>query len=178
VGWDTIKKTIQSYQNGTHTPTKTYERIDNRSGAVSAAHEFFDRVAYFHDETRKLAKTDPKVLTSIPLAGRNLTGRQALRSLPDKGKILDEHFTVKTTPIAITNSLSPQVAAPLTSVSQPAEPTVSHEEEIRTLQAEIKALQEQYGVLSKSKRNEAEAIRLSNQLVPLKNRLNELQGKQ
>jgi len=60
------------------------------------AHEFFDRLAYFHD----LARQDPVLARNIPAMGRNLTGAQALRSLPDRGRLLDEHFTVTTTPIA------------------------------------------------------------------------------
>ena len=86
--------------------TKVYE--DSRSTVVYAkyqmvylhrVHEFFDRIAYFHDEACEHAQTDPQVLQSIPVAGRTLTGEQVLRSFPDEGWFFDKHFTVKTTPI-------------------------------------------------------------------------------
>ena len=98
VGWGTFGKAIQSYHNGTYAPTKTYtpDSTKSQTGANAVAHEFFDRLAHFHD----LARQDPVLAWSIPLAGRNLTGAQALRSLPDSGRLLDEHFTVPTTPIA------------------------------------------------------------------------------
>ena len=111
VGWDTFKNTIQSYHNGKYMPIKAYDlgtglrshlgdsASETKNIKHAQTHEFFDRLAYFHDDARERAKTDSKILQTIPVRGRNLTGEQALRSLPDKGKLLDQHFTVKTTPI-------------------------------------------------------------------------------
>jgi len=97
-GWETFGRTIQSYSNGTFTPTKIYTPDSEKSQRTQhvRAHQFFDRLAHFHD----LARQDPQQARNIPAAGRNLTGEQALRSLPDRGRLLDEHFTVATTPIA------------------------------------------------------------------------------
>ena len=124
VGWEAFGRAIRSYHNGTYTATKRYdpgERVPNRFGgnrisfeseANARAHEFFDRVAHFHD----LARQDPVLARSIPAAGRNLTGTQALRSLPDKGRLLDEHFTVQTTPLTGTNN---NTATPRSPVADP-----------------------------------------------------------
>ena len=90
LGWDTIKKAVQSYHNGTYTPTKTYDKSNVKAAKT---HEFFDRVAHFHDEAR--ARKSP----TIPPASKNMTGAQALRHGPDKGELLDKYFTVPTTPI-------------------------------------------------------------------------------
>ena len=93
VGWQTFIKTTQSYRNDTYVPTKGYAPDREKGQTVHnvRAHEFFDRLAHFHDEARK----DPVLARNIPAAGRNLTGAQALRSLSDRGKLLAEHFTVE-----------------------------------------------------------------------------------
>jgi hypothetical protein len=133
VGWDTMKKTVQSYAPGknTYTPTKVYDNTGGREGHA-IAHQFFDRVAFFHDQARELAKTDPKVLNGIPPSGRNLIGEQVLRSLPDKGKYLDEYFTVETDPpttrtvITVpTPSPTPPTPSSKTVVQQPIPPRQS-----------------------------------------------------
>ena len=105
VGWDTLKKVIHSYHKGTYTQKKKY---DNSQKILAPGkfqfvfphriHEFFDRVAHFHNEAREQAKTDPLVLQTIPIEGRNLTGEQVLRSFPDEGWFLNEYFTVPTKP--------------------------------------------------------------------------------
>jgi len=105
VGWDTLQKVIHSYHKGTYTPTKKYDDSQTMLALGKfqfvyphRIHEFFDRVAHFHDEACKHAKTDPLVLQTIPIEGRNLTGEQVLRSFPDEGWFLDEYFTVRTKP--------------------------------------------------------------------------------
>ena len=77
VGWETLRKTIQSYHDGTYTPTKRYEpdREKEQTAMHVRAHEFFDRLAHFHGDA------------------------QVLRKGPDEGALLDQYFTVKTTPI-------------------------------------------------------------------------------
>ena len=106
VGWDTLKKVIHSYHSGTYTPTKKYDDSQTMLAPDKyqfvyphRVHEFFDRLAHFHDEACEQAKTDPSVLQTIPTEGRNLTGEQVLRSFPDKGWFLDEYFTVPTKPV-------------------------------------------------------------------------------
>jgi hypothetical protein len=100
VGWNTVKKAVQSFvaNNQTYVPIKSYDRVI-KDKQHARAHEFFDRVAFFHDQAREFSKTDPKVLEGIPPAGRNMTGEQVFRNFPDRGKFLDEHFTVATTPL-------------------------------------------------------------------------------
>jgi len=130
VGWDTMKKAVQSYHNNTYTPTKNYEG-SNRSNPTGSdarratAHEFFDRVAYFHD----VARSDPGLSRNIPEAGIYLTGATVLRSLPDGGKFLDEHFTVKTTPIQGTpideGTISTAPSPPVQSTQVPTRPVRS-----------------------------------------------------
>ena len=96
VGWDTLKTATRSYHNETYTITKVYDFTPGLGqGEIrpARAHEFFDRVAHFHDQRREQAPQ------TIPRQGQNLTGAQALRSLPDQGKLLDKHFTVKTRPV-------------------------------------------------------------------------------
>jgi hypothetical protein len=78
--------------------------------------------------------------------------------------------TVRTAP-ALQQS-APIVITP----PKPSAPPIPPEEEIRTVQAELKTLEEQYKTLPKTRSNEAEAIRLSNQIHTLKNRLNVLQA--
>jgi len=78
VGWETYKKVFRSYADGSYTP-KNYgkyeitpsheERYYKAPDKVIRARDFFDRVAHFSG--------DPNVL----------------RSLPDKGRILDLHFS-------------------------------------------------------------------------------------
>lgn len=130
VGWDTIKKTVQSYDknNSTYIPAKLYEGDMPNANA----HQFFDRIAFFHDQARELGKTDPMILAGIPQAGRNLTGEQVLKSLPDKGKYLDEHFTVPTTPLPESNTpiieyvdTAPVIPAELPTLPHPVQETVS-----------------------------------------------------
>jgi hypothetical protein len=106
VGWETLKKVIHSYHNGTYTPTKKYDESQTMLAPGKyqfvyphRVHEFFDRVAHFHDEACEQAKTDPSVLHTIPMEGRSLTGEQVLRSFSDKGWFFDEYFTVPTKPI-------------------------------------------------------------------------------
>jgi hypothetical protein len=76
VGWETLKKTIQSYHDGTYTPTKRYEpdKEKEQTAMHVRAHEFFDRLAHFHGDTL------------------------VLRKQSDEGALLDKFFTVKTTP--------------------------------------------------------------------------------
>jgi hypothetical protein len=309
VGWETYKKTIQSYHNGTRVPTERFvpDKEQGQTWQHARAREFFDRLAYFHDEAR--ASNDPQVLENIPAEGKSLTGVQALRSLPDGGELLDKYFSKNsvigptrfeevvslrfpgwtvsnsasnrntgiqkiagrenvlatipatsirsstlsrtfTVPISSSNILRlvvthhdrgswnltvkvdgveifkrsiakalytqrwktididlnryagktiklvleqrPDVApgygywseisltsTPITiptSPPQPAKPTSPPEEEIHTVQAELSTLEEQYKALPKTRSNEAEAIRLSNQIHALKNRLNVLQA--
>ena len=94
VGWETFKKTIQSYHNGTYTPTQRYEpdREKEQTAMHVLAHEFFDRLAHFHGDT------------------------QVLRKGPDEGALLDKYFTVKTTPIVTpvqnTTPSRPQASSP------------------------------------------------------------------
>ena len=97
VGWETFGKVIQSYHDGTYTPTKryTHDRAKGQTAMNANAHGFFDRLARFHD----LARQDPQLARNIPAAGRNLTGEQALRSLPDRGQLLDKYFTFPNTPV-------------------------------------------------------------------------------
>lgn len=105
IGWDTLKKVIHSYHQGTYTQTKKYD--DSQTMLVPGKfqfvyphrmHEFFDRTAHFHNDALEHAKSDPAVLQYIPIEGRNLTGEQVLRSFPDEGWFLDEYFTVPTKP--------------------------------------------------------------------------------
>ena len=77
VGWETLRKTIQSYHDGSYTPTKRYEpdREKEQTAMHARAHEFFDRLVHFHGDA------------------------QVLRKGPDEGVLLDKYFTVRTTPI-------------------------------------------------------------------------------
>lgn len=86
VGWETLKKTIQSYHDGAYTPTKRYEpdREKAQTAMHARAHEFFDRLVHFHGDA------------------------QVLRKGPDEGSLLDKFFTVRTTPI---DTLSPRPTA-------------------------------------------------------------------
>ena len=70
VGWETYKKTIQSYHNRTFTPTKRYIPDVTKGQTVYQvqAREFLDRLAHFHDDTR--TGNDPQVLRSIPSCKR------------------------------------------------------------------------------------------------------------
>ena len=130
VGWETFGKAIRSYHDGTYTPQKEYDTGEMRQQGSNnlmipefrtnaRAHEFFDRLAHFHD----LAQQDPQLARNIPPAGRNLTGAQALRSLPDRGRFLDRFFTVATTPI----TAPPQNAAGTTATvtAPPRTPSVT-----------------------------------------------------
>ena len=75
VGWETFRKTIHSYHNGTYTPTRKYEP-DKEKGQTAnhaRAHEFFDRVAHIFGDAA------------------------VLRIGPDRGALLHKYFTVNTT---------------------------------------------------------------------------------
>ncbi|MDR0328202.1 MAG: hypothetical protein LBI05_07910 [Planctomycetaceae bacterium] len=78
VGWETFRKTIQSYHNGTYTPTRKYEpnKEKGQTAMHARAHEFFDRLAYFYGDAR------------------------VLWIGPDRGTLLNKYFTVNTTLIA------------------------------------------------------------------------------
>ena len=80
VGWETMRKTIHSYHDGSYTPTKRYEpdREKEQTAMHALAHEFFDRLVHFHGDA------------------------QVLRKGTDEGALLDRYFTVKTTPIVTT----------------------------------------------------------------------------
>jgi len=77
VGWETLRKTIHSYHDGSFTPIKRYEpdREKEQTAMHVRAHEFFDRLVHFHGNANVLSKG------------------------PDEGALLDKFFTVKTTPI-------------------------------------------------------------------------------
>jgi len=77
VGWETLRKTIHSYHDGTYTPTKRYEpdREKKQTARHVLVHEFLDRLAHFHGDA------------------------DVLRKGPDEGALFDKFFTVKTTPI-------------------------------------------------------------------------------
>ena len=75
VGWDTFRKTFRSYNDNAYTPTKTYVSKTGDRGGKARFREFFDRLVYFS----------------------NLSEKQILSRLPDKGKMLDTHFDVDVT---------------------------------------------------------------------------------
>ena len=91
VGWETYKKTFRSYHSGTSIPVKRFvpNKGKGQTDRHAGAREFFDRLAHFHDEARA---SNIQVLRNIPAVGRNLTGAQALRSLSDRGVLLDRYF--------------------------------------------------------------------------------------
>jgi CubicO group peptidase (beta-lactamase class C family) len=90
----------------------------------------------------------------------------ALTSVPTAAPVIREPTTA-----------SPQQPKPTATVPpKPSAPIIPPEEEIRTLQVELSTLEEKYKTLPKIRSNEAEAIRLSNQIHTLKNRLNVLQA--
>ena len=138
VGWESYKKAIQSYGDTnfkvnvyeepkliSSDPVEVRQDVLNRREIIRAR-DFFDRIAYFHDEAR--ASNDWRVLEKIPVAGRKLTGAQVLRSLPDGGKLLDERFTpiqnVSRTPvIPLPQSEQKGSQVPVTPSPQPTQPT-------------------------------------------------------
>ena len=186
VGWETYKKAIRSYNDNNFIPNM-YEEIPKlepsateeekqsyaKRKAIVSARDFLDRVEHFSGK--------PDVL----------------RSLSDKGALLDEHFNVKVTqqnlraptgmarhtvsPAAVQTARTASLQRPTpvtTPVQQSPTPTLPPEEEIQTLQSEIKELQASLKALPKTRNHEPEAIRLSNQLQTLQNRLNRLSALQ
>jgi hypothetical protein len=88
VGWETFRRTIQSYHDGTYTPTKRYvpDSTKGQTAMHARAHEFFDRLVHFYAEER--------ARRGLPPDRGNV-----LRRGPDEGVFLDRFFTVNTTPI-------------------------------------------------------------------------------
>ena len=130
VGWDTVKAAVRSYQDNQFEVTKTSapsgrEQGTRHANARSLAHELFDRVAHFHDE----ARANPELARNIPRSGQNLTGAQALRSLPDKGELLDKYFTVATTPIQQNRNTQVARTRP---TPRPATPAASQAQSVST----------------------------------------------
>jgi len=82
VGWETLRAAVQSYNNRAFKMEKRYTRTkgegSTRANAKSNAHEFFDRVAHFHDEALK----NPELAKNVPAVGQRLTGEQIIIGLP------------------------------------------------------------------------------------------------
>ena len=87
VGVDVLQNAVQSYHNDTFKPTHLYPpsgggrivgNIRIRDNRKSNAHEFFDRVAHFHD----LALDDPEQKKNIPNVGQRYSGDQIITKLP------------------------------------------------------------------------------------------------
>lgn len=77
VGWDTMSKAVRSYyQDSEFRPTRTYT-ANATTVSQANAHEFFDRVAFFHN--LKVTNND---LNLVPLMGRRATGEQIVADLP------------------------------------------------------------------------------------------------
>ena len=110
VGWETFRRTIQSYHNGTFTPIRKYAPNGEKEQTTKhvRAHEFFDRLAHFYGD-----------------AG-------VLRRGPDKGALLDKHFTVNATLIAAPQqdsmktalAGSPSLSEPVSTSYRTAFPTI------------------------------------------------------
>jgi len=92
VGWDTYKKVFRSYPDNRR-GTPVYTRFMSDEQKVLRARDFFDRV-------------------------ERVSGKPGvLRSLADKGEILDKYFTVATTPLDnVQQAITPQ---PQPAVTQP-----------------------------------------------------------
>jgi len=99
MGWDTMSRAVRSYyQDSTFVPTKMYTRsgmVDHATSifqhARSNAHEFADRVAFFHDEARNDPERREKIPNTAfsvnaqgrPITPRDVRGERIITGLPE-----------------------------------------------------------------------------------------------
>ena len=98
VGWEPYRQAFRSYlpESG-FIPRYIYRGPQGgRAPTREAARDLFDRIAHFHEVAR--TSNDPAVLRTVPPNARNITYEQVLRSLPDRGRLLETHLNVTKTP--------------------------------------------------------------------------------